>query len=142
MADNGSFNTGLFDRTMSVLSRALDYRAKNHRVISSNLSNIDTPGYRPKTLPFEEELRRAATQEEASLRRTHPEHLPNRSGQAMAGTDPVPIEEGAPIGASGSLDIDAEMAKMSQNNILYETTIKMLSRKFDALRMVIEEQRR
>jgi flagellar basal-body rod protein FlgB len=120
----------------------LDYRVRNQRVISSNIANIDTPGYRPKQLKFDEELRRAVDGEELRLRKTDRKHLPGPQEFASGG-QPSCVEENPAESIAGdvSLDIDREMTKMAKNNLLYEATVKMLSRKFDLLRTAIEEKR-
>jgi flagellar basal-body rod protein FlgB len=45
--------------TMRQLERYLDLVTFRHELISSNLANIDTPGYRTQDVDFERELRRA-----------------------------------------------------------------------------------
>ena len=45
------------------LSRFLDVDVARHKLITSNLANIDTPGYRTRDLDFGAELRRAGMQE-------------------------------------------------------------------------------
>jgi flagellar basal-body rod protein FlgB len=45
--------------TMRQLERYLDLVAFRHELISSNLANVDTPGYRTQDVDFESELRRA-----------------------------------------------------------------------------------
>jgi flagellar basal-body rod protein FlgB len=142
MGDELGLNRSLFDRTMSVLGRTLDYRVRNQRVISSNIANIDTPGYRPKQLKFDEELRKAVDGDQLRLRKTDRNHLPGSqelpSGRESSCVEEVPAES---IAGDASLDIDREMTKMAKNNLLYEATVKMLSRKFDLLRTAIEERR-
>jgi flagellar basal-body rod protein FlgB len=139
--EKAGMSQNLFDRTVGVLSRALDYRVRNQRIISTNVANIDTPGFRPKQLKFDEELRRAVDNETVPLDRTNGKHLP--------GLDEFSVDEAhsfdlLPEGTSGmgdhSLDIDKEMAKMARNNLLYEATVKMLSKKFDLLKTAIEGQ--
>jgi len=44
------------------LSRFLDVDVRRYQLISSNLANIDTPGYRTRDLDFRAELHRAATE--------------------------------------------------------------------------------
>ena len=51
-------NNKLTGKTVDLLSRALDFRSANHSVIAGNLANIDTPGYKPKELSFNKELRK------------------------------------------------------------------------------------
>jgi len=45
--------------TMRRVERFLDLVAFRHELISSNLANVDTPGYRTRDVDFESELRRA-----------------------------------------------------------------------------------
>ena len=130
---------GLMDKTMGVLSKMLDFRAKNHGVIASNLSNIDTPGFRPKELEFNEELRRAVDRTGIQMKRTNDKHFSGPGGalgKDGASFSVHPLE--SPDGNGNELDLDREMAKMSQNNLLYEATVKLLSKKFDELKTAIE----
>jgi flagellar basal-body rod protein FlgB len=44
------------------LSRFLDVDVARHKLITTNLANIDTPGYRTRDLDFRAELARASTE--------------------------------------------------------------------------------
>jgi flagellar basal-body rod protein FlgB len=46
---------------IEALSRFLDVDVARHKLITSNLANIDTPGYRTRDLDFRAELARAGT---------------------------------------------------------------------------------
>lgn len=142
MSDELGMNRTLFDRTVGILSRTLDYRVRNQRVIASNIANIDTPGFRPKKLKFDEELRRAVEDKQVHLRTTDRKHLPGFQDSGLEGDGSFVLEtEPESIAGDHSLDIDREMAKMAKNNLLYEATVKMLSKKFDLLREAIEGRR-
>ena len=52
--------------TMRRLENFLDLVAFRHELISSNLANVDTPGYRTQDVDFESELRRAEQRLEGS----------------------------------------------------------------------------
>jgi flagellar basal-body rod protein FlgB len=52
--------SGMETRMIELASRALDLAARRHAMVSSNLANIDTPGYRTRDVDFARELRRAA----------------------------------------------------------------------------------
>jgi flagellar basal-body rod protein FlgB len=134
-------NHRLMGKTVGLLSHALGLRGKNHTVISSNLSNIDTPGYRPKGINFEDELKKAVGEGLLPLNRTQEGHLSASAASPLSGEEALSLEslvEAPP----GELDIDTEMSKMVRNNLLYEATAKMLSKKFEALRMVVDEKTR
>ena len=50
---------GMIDTPMTeALSRFLDVNVARHKLIASNLANIDTPGYRTRDLDFRAELAR------------------------------------------------------------------------------------
>lgn len=134
------FQNRFMDRTAKILSRTLDFRSANQQVISGNLANVDTPGFTPKQISFDSELQKAAGKAGISLKKTDPGHFSRDSD--FNNTD-FPLETMDP-GEMGSseLNIDAEMAKMSQNNLLYEASVRLLSKKFQALRAAIEGARR
>ena len=50
--------SGLIDPTTSILEQALDGLSSRQAAISSNLANIDTPGYQAQTVDFETALQR------------------------------------------------------------------------------------
>ena len=41
-----------FDANMQLLSKVLDLRAENQKVIGSNIANADPPGYSPARFSF------------------------------------------------------------------------------------------
>jgi len=139
----GVTGKGLTGRTVGVLSHALDYRSAVHSVISGNLANVETPGYRPRELRFDQELRRAVEGGAMSLKKTDPKHFP-QSGAGLEGGKGAHVLETREqdLSESNQLNIDREMAKMVQNNLLYEASAKLLSKKLEALRMAIEGGRR
>jgi flagellar basal-body rod protein FlgB len=136
------FTHRLLGKTVAVLSHALDYRTKNHTVIAGNLSNMDTPGYRPKELSFDEELKQAVNRDTLTLTKTDRKHISGLSGNRMQASPSFAI---GPYSQSGQgapeINLDHEMAKMAQNNLMYETTVKLLSKKLAGLKMAIEGRR-
>jgi flagellar basal-body rod protein FlgB len=59
--------TSLIDTPLSqALGHFLDLAVSRHAVITSNLANIDTPGYRARDLNFRQELERAESGGEMS----------------------------------------------------------------------------
>jgi len=130
----------LSGKTMQVLKNVLDYRAANHSVISGNLANIETPGYEPQKVTFDRALKDAVVQGRTvpgatvALQRTHEMHLPLAAQKSRAYT--VGPMESAGVGEE-KLNIDREMARMAQNNLLFEASVQLLSRKFEALKTAI-----
>ena len=55
-------------KIIDLAGRAMDLAALRHTLVSSNIANVDTPGYHTRDIDFEGELRRAA----AGLSETEP----------------------------------------------------------------------
>ncbi len=117
----------LFDQTFSILGRSLDLRTFRHKVLSSNIANSETPGYGVKEVSFQNLLERSmGSFFNVNLNRTHPGHLPEEAPSSMevvTGTEPV--------------DLDREMAKLAENNIMFHAGIQALIKKFEALKFTI-----
>ena len=112
-------------------------------MISGNLANIDTPGYKPQELSFGKALERAVEKNDVSLAKTNPKHFSYYTGGFDQGSprfEMHPMER--PLTGSTRLNIEVEMAKMAQNNLLYEASATLLSKKFEALKTAIESGRR
>src|SRR6056297_1658409 len=66
----------LFGYTSRLIGQALNVSAKRHNLITSNVANMDTIGYKPKDLDFDKTLKRAMGEKEPDyLDKTHPDHL-------------------------------------------------------------------
>ena len=60
-------NTNMIDTAMTeALGRFLDVDVARYQLVSANLANIDTPGYRARDLDFRSELARAAADADSS----------------------------------------------------------------------------
>ncbi len=126
------------DSTSRLLAKVLDLRSVRQNVIAGNLANAETPGYVMKEIPFEKELQKAM--DNPTIKPLEGESdLMNSTSVLGDGFDPHQLirEYGKP----NELNIDNEMAKMSQNNLLYETSTRLLSKKFELLKAVIESRR-
>lgn len=130
---------GGFDPVIGALNTALNLRLLNQNVISSNIANADTPGYKAKAVEFESALRDAlGVDTQSSPTQTHPEHLIHKA------TDPVNPEiyeeqNGVESLDGNTVDRAAEMEKLAENQILYDASAEMLRRKLAMLKYAISE---
>ena len=133
--------TGIFDKTIGMLGSALDLRAARQRLISSNIANQDTPGYKASDIKFEDELRkREGTGGAPVLVRTSSGHLP-LSGSGSGTGDPRVIERGGETEGydQNSVGIEGEMARLSENALMYSVASKLIRGKFSTLMTAIKE---
>lgn len=137
----------LFEGTYRLLEVSLRTRAARHEVLSANIANADTPGYRPKDLDFQAVMQAAVEETRAEALGATP-----RSA-ALAGSAPdiqgAIYEPEYPDNRHGEerldgngVSLDRQMALMTENSLGYETTLTLLSRALAGLRYVIGEGRR
>lgn len=132
--------TGLFDGNLALLERALSLRSAQHRALSANIANADTPHYKAFEVAVEDALSRmrpAAGRLE--LARTAAGHLP--AGGGAAGERP-PLRVATPpafsLRADGNtVDLDRTMGALSENALAYKTSAQLASSKLKGLRNVI-----
>lgn len=121
----------LFGKTIDLLSGMLDYRAARHKVIVSNIANLDTPGVKPQDVTFAASLAEAASScPAAALTMTNKKHLTSGAGR----------EVNFPIHQTGDkVEIDREMTNLAENNLMYNLTVELISRKFKGIDTALKE---
>lgn len=126
-----------FGKTFYALEKAIGIAQQRNAVITSNISNLDTPGYKPKDINFKSELARALeTNHKKDLARTDPRHI----SMQMNGDQMIePYEEQGQWNGYNWADIDSEMTKLTENNLVYRTAVEALLRKMNLLREVVRE---
>ncbi len=127
-----------FQRTFSTLERASAITQQRHSLITGNIGQLDTPYYRPKELDFKEALTEAMEGPfiRTQLVKTDPRHLGPEPGP-MQGIDA--FEEEGEWNGFNWVNIDKEMTKLMESDLMYRTTTEALLRKITLLKDVIRE---
>lgn len=129
----------VFDRTLDALSKSLDMRSQQETIISSNIANADTPGYQAQELDFEDSLANALELRETNLARTDGKHLDaggqigDVKGDLHRQTNNVVREDG------NTVDRDAEMVKLAENQIMYSAAADLVKKKIALLKYAISD---
>lgn len=117
----------LFNKTMNMLSGMLDYRSARHKIVLSNIANIDTEGFKPSDISFQQVLGKTNSIQMAT---TAPGHIGRKEGAAAAAEIRTSEE---------NVKIDKEMANLAENQLMYNMTVDMLSKKFKGIKTVLTE---
>ncbi len=118
-----------FDKTMKLLSSMMDFRSQKHQLITSNVANIDTPGYTSKDLQFKAII---GDEMQKKLVKTDKKHF---SGQfANAGSVDCEI-----VDSGDRVNIETEMTNLAENHLMYNTSVELLSRKMRSIKIVFNE---
>ena len=137
---------GIFGSTIELLGKSVDLRAKNQNLIASNVANAETPNFIPKTLAFEQELQ-GALKNGTSGRRSSSvpdaRHIPLRgagAGSAVQSVSGKVVETPAktPGKDGNAVELEDEMGKMAENQVMFNASVQMLTKKFEGLRTAIK----
>lgn len=134
---------GIFTKTVELLGKSIDLRAKSQNLIASNIANAETPNYTPKSLVFEDELQGALKGGmKGTPAMTHPRHLPlkgaNMRLQSVTG-HVVETPAKTPGKDGNAVELESEMSRMTENQIMYNASVQLLSKNFDGLRTALKE---
>jgi flagellar basal-body rod protein FlgB len=122
----------LFDVTFQTLDLALGAAGKRQEVLSNNLANVNTPGYKRMDVDFDGMLSKAVeaarTGDRSALDKLRPT---------------VQADQSVAVRADGnSVDVDQEMAYLAENNIRYNALVQLTQNKLETLKYVISDGRR
>ncbi|NPB09829.1 MAG: flagellar basal body rod protein FlgB [Thermodesulfobacteria bacterium] len=129
-------HTKIFGQTWQTVTRSLKLRLLKHDVIAENIANVDTPGYKRRDIPFEKVME-AYLRGAPPLKTTNPRHLKPSvfSPPTLWPEEIVPEDEGTP----NNVSLEEEMAKLAENNLLYQATVQALIKELELLREAITE---
>ena len=130
---NGIFGASSVD----LLGKALAGSSLRHRVIGNNIANVNTPGFKRSEVSFEDELSAAAQGEAGTgIARTNEKHLP---AVAKTGAPSIRNVTSTSMRTDGNnVDIDAEMAAMTKNNLYYNAIAQTLGSYYTNLMSAIK----
>jgi len=138
----------LFEKTrIPTLHTALSAYALRNKVISSNIANINTIGYKAKSVTFEDELSGAMQESRVVGAQTDRRHMAIGRGGPSENT--ARVVNGVPEGsqandplASGvnNVEIDHEMAELAKNQIRFKFSAKLIGETFRGIQKSIRGQ--
>jgi flagellar basal-body rod protein FlgB len=138
----------LFDATkIPLLGKALDVYALRQKVISANIANITTVGYRSQNVTFEEQIAGAMQKDSVSPSVTNERHIAIASDKPAGDVARIvdTPSDGSLSGdslASGinNVDIDHEMADLAKNQIRFKFAARLLTESFRGIQKSIRGQ--
>ena len=123
------------DISYEVLKNGVDAASQRQKIISSNIANINTPGFKAKRVSFEKELSKALDRQ-GTMVKTHERHLGVEDAHKVTGR--VIETRGHTMNENGnSVDIDREMVDLAANEIYYSALIEQVNRKLQNMSYVI-----
>ncbi len=122
----------LFDNAVEQLSRGLAYAARRHDVLSQNVANLETPGYRGRDLVFDDHQRSTLAP------------APGPEGERLSPVGPTARRPRLVFAGDGpakpdgnDVDLDHQMARLSENTLYHNALVQILAGQFATLKQAI-----
>jgi flagellar basal-body rod protein FlgB len=129
----------LFPDHIDLTAKVMNFQLQRQNIVSANLANMNTPGYKARRLEFEKDLQAAlGISESGAVTRTHPDHFPVAAAESMEANVTKSLTPRV-IQGTDNVDLDAEMAAMAKNNLLYSTLSTVMQKNFTGLKQVIAD---
>jgi flagellar basal-body rod protein FlgB len=118
------------DQALGVHQHALSMRAERAKIISSNIANVDTPGYLAKDFDFKATLQNIDRQL-GQVRGNDPLPSTDLSGSLKYRIPMQPSQDG------NTAELGIEQAAFNQNAMDFQTSLTFLNSKISGLREAI-----
>lgn len=133
---------GILGRSFALNTAALDGLAMRQQLHTENLANVDTEGYRAKTVNFERVLGAAIKGPSPGIRFTNPLGPGSAVGDARTGgslSSAFAVEQ---QGGKPGVNRTTEVAAMMNDNIRFRVLTQTVTNQISSVRSVIAEMGR
>ena len=125
-----------FNNALGIHQHTVGVRERNAEVISTNIAQSNTPGFKSKGMDFNRALQSAKSGSSFGLNRTNGRHIAasaNFSGDTMYRLPTQPD-----TGDGNTVDVDLERNLFMQNQIRHQASLDFLGSKFKNLTKAIK----
>ncbi len=132
------------DNALGILPQSVDLRAQRMEVLSSNIANADTPGYKARDLDFRSELEAAAGGGggQLALSQTRAGHQDGSGGAGGAGGAEMKYRVPSQPALDGNtVDPQMERAAFAENSVKYQSSLEFLNRRVSGIRDAFQGNR-
>ncbi len=112
-----------------VLRQALTAYSARHTAIAENIANVETKGFRPLKIHFEDALQRAMESNKPKTIKTNPKHMNLSNDMASVGFRVQEMDK--------RVNIEQEMAEIAQNQIRFDFAASALKGGYDYIKTAI-----
>ena len=137
-----------FSQARGLAQEALDYRSLRRDMISSNISNVSTPMYRPKDINFEQMMAKKADEVfnrskdmTLDLALTNSTHLLPLEEMDLSRTTMFYRDGHLARNDGNSVDLDIETSEMAKNDIMYQALVGALRKQGGIFSNAIESSK-
>ena len=128
------------DQTPLVLKKGLDFQSARNLMISTNVSNMETPDFKAHDINFEKQLQEfIKSGDQIQMKSTNNKHF-GPSNDGIKSMEPEPFELNDPEKSNGNnVNVDKEMGKLAENQIMYTAFIQLMMKRGSTVRSAVTE---
>ncbi|NOH81312.1 flagellar basal body rod protein FlgB [Vibrio sp. RE86] len=125
-----------FDNALGIHQHTVGVRERNAEVISTNIAQSNTPGYKSKGMDFQKALQAATSGASIGLSRTDGRHI--AASTQVTGEVMYRLPTQPDTGDGNTVDVDLERNLFMQNQIRHQASLDFLGSKFKNLTKAIK----
>ncbi|CEP78558.1 MAG TPA: flagellar basal body rod protein FlgB [Defluviitoga tunisiensis] len=116
------------DINFNLIPKTLNALSLRHTVISQNISNYNTPGYKRKYVDFESELQKCISENNVlNLKTNNTKHINNTSSLEIIQATIKEDDSKSLRDDDNNVDPDKEFVSMIENTFKYNTLSRMMT---------------
>jgi flagellar basal-body rod protein FlgB len=124
------------DKLVGVHHQALQVRTQRMEVISGNLANANTPGYKARDIDFNKAMKSAQTSQASSnMVKTHDQHM--SGGSRINAELDFRIPTQPDTGDGNNVDVQVERNAFLESGMRYQAGLTLLDGKFKSMKKAL-----
>lgn len=124
------------DKLMGFHHKALQIRTDKLEVISGNLANANTPGYKAQDIDFQKAMKSARYDQSQSMTRTHEKHFAGK--MQTQGELEYRIPNQPDTGDGNTVEVQNERNLFLENGMRYQAGIQFLNGKIKGMKNALK----
>jgi flagellar basal-body rod protein FlgB len=125
-----------FNNALGIHQHTVGLRERNAEVISTNIAQSNTPGFKSKGMDFDRALQAAKSGSSIGLNRTNGRHIAASTDFSSDTLYRLPTQPDT--GDGNTVDVDLERNLFMQNQIRHQASLDFLGSKFKNLTKAIK----
>jgi flagellar basal-body rod protein FlgB len=125
-----------FNNALGIHQHTVGVRERNAEVISTNIAQSNTPGFKSKGMDFDRALQAAKSGSSIGLNRTNGRHIAASTDFSSDTLYRLPTQPDT--GDGNTVDVDLERNLFMQNQIRHQASLDFLGSKFKNLTKAIK----
>jgi flagellar basal-body rod protein FlgB len=109
-----------------LIEKALNIRTSYHKVISGNIANVETPGYKEKNMDFKKEIDRAI---QSGMNGSNIELTEKTENDGLSSID------------GNTVNVEDQIVKLTENQVMFHSLIQIAAKRFSMMKFLIREGR-